>query len=409
MIGFSFENAGRNTLLGDAGAGVIADQSSSFAARAQNYAVYLAIVLLMIPMIRIIAGDFRREVLLSLNWGFVVLSALWSQNPYATVQGSMYLALNIVFAFYLLRRFSPNDFMRLLMMAGTIALFSSLFLVVAMPQYGIMGRQWFNTAGWQGIFSQKNILGQAFCWLITPAFFVKLSGQYARILRICYIFLLLFFIAMSRSTGAWIDCVCVVVSILVMKQLSRVSKRDATVLVITGLVLVVVFAMLAVAFRETLLPIFGKDTTLTGRTLIYASVIDSIMKRPWLGYGYMAFWTGLKGESANVVLSTFSGIGYAESGVLELTLGVGLIGLVLFLVLFFRAVGDAVYCLVRKPSPEVMWYTSLLILALVINTESGKLLYIGNFECILEYIVFVALRRERRKLQTQVINEPIAA
>ena len=64
----------------------------------------------------------------------------------------------------------------------------------------------------------------------------------------------------------------------------------------------------------------GKNATLTGRTGIWGLLIRSIAKRPLLGYGYYAFWQGVKGESANVILATHWVFGYAHNGIIEICL-----------------------------------------------------------------------------------------
>ena len=38
--------------------------------------------------------------------------------------------------------------------------------------------------------------------------------------------------------------------------------------------------------------------TLTGRTELWATVIEMIREHPWFGYGYSGFWLGWDGESA---------------------------------------------------------------------------------------------------------------
>jgi O-antigen ligase len=147
-------------------------------------------------------------------------------------------------------------------------------------------------------------------------------------------------------------------------------------------------------YFDVLMYALGKDPTLTGRTRIWSSLLTSVMKKPILGYGYTAFWGGLQGESASVVLSEHGAIGYAENGVLELWLELGIVGVVLYMLVFFRAIRDAAYCFMRKPSPAVMWYISVLFFIAVSNIEGGKLLSTSDLGLILSIIAFVGLRRE---------------
>jgi O-antigen ligase len=73
----------------------------------------------------------------------------------------------------------------------------------------------------------------------------------------------------------------------------------------------------------------GRDPTLSGRTYIWEAVIDQIWKRPWLGYGYQAFWQE-KGEAEYVWRSIHFIVFQAHNGFLNLGVELGLIGLSLF-------------------------------------------------------------------------------
>ena len=148
--------------------------------------------------------------------------------------------------------------------------------------------------------------------------------------------------------------------------------------------------------------VIGKDPTLTGRTIIWSSLISSIRKQPLLGYGYTAFWGFLQGESANTVLVFHGPLGYAENGVLELWLELGAVGVILYTLVFFRAIKDAIYCFMRKPSPAVMWYISALFFIAVSNIEAGKLLSTSDLGLILSLIAFAGLRREAQRARLRM-------
>ena len=75
-----------------------------------------------------------------------------------------------------------------------------------------------------------------------------------------------------------------------------------------------------------------------GRTDIWVLVMRSIAKRPLLGYGYYAFWQGLKGESGNIIVAAHWVFGYAHNGVLEIWLQLGLVGTALSFVTLFQAI-----------------------------------------------------------------------
>jgi O-antigen ligase len=169
-------------------------------------------------------------------------------------------------------------------------------------------------------------------------------------------------------------------------------------------------AFLAFLNLEPLLAAFGKDVTLTGRTVLWHFLFESMLKRPLTGFGYMAFWQGLQGESGNIRLwLNWPGLSYAENGMIELWLGLGLIGVTLFAAMFARAIRDGIYCFRRNATPATMFYISILLFTVFANIEAGKVMYPSQLECILQYMAFIGLRQERRKFEGQAFDEYIAA
>jgi O-antigen ligase len=103
-----------------------------------------------------------------------------------------------------------------------------------------------------------------------------------------------------------------------------------------------------------------------------------------------------------VLLMHWPGMAYAENGVLELWLELGAVGVVLYLLVFFRAVKDAAYCFMRKPSPAVMWYISILVVTAVSNIGGGELMSNSDLRIIVSLVAFVGLRREARRARLRV-------
>lgn len=398
--GFSFEKGVSNSELGAAEAG-LTDNSGSSVMRVQKLAAYAICAGLAAPISAVILTDFAGDMLLPAILAFAVVSVAWSQKPSTTLLQSVYLALNMALAFYLLRRFSGEDLMKLFMLVGAVAAAGTLIAVVFFPRYGLQFRGGSADHGaWEGIFGHKNICGAVFTYLLTPAFFVRLSGRYRTILRFSYIFTLLFIVVMTRSAGAWLVCLATIAAIVAMRTMARMRSLDGIAVALCGCVVLLAVGLVVADHMDFLMYLIGKDPTMTGRTIIWANLIPSVLKRPWTGFGYMAFWGGLQGESANVAIAmNWPGISYSENGLLELCLSLGLIGVGLFLLLFARAVRDGVHCFRHDVTPEAMWFISILIFTVFANIEGGKLLYPSDLECILQYIAFIGLSQQRLRMR----------
>lgn len=409
--GFSFEYASINTQLGYSGVGLTANSQSDLGLlRFQVYGLSLFCALLAMPGLRAIIRGFRENLLISALVAFAFVSVFWSQNPRKTIADSAFLAVNVALALYLLWRFSSNDVMKLMMFVGSIAAAGSLILILFFPQYGTQLRGAYANGAWQGIFGHKNACAAALTYLLTPACFVRMSGRYSWVFRMSYVLTLVCIIVMTRSVGGWVLCFCTMCSVLLLLQLRKASGKDIVAFVLIIVAIAASLAFLAFLNLEPLLALFGKDLTLTGRTVLWHYLFQSILKRPLTGFGYMAFWQGLQGESANIWGALkWPGIMYAENGILELWLGLGGIGVVLFLALFTRAIRDGIYCFLRNATPATMWYISILLYTVFANIAGGKVVYPSYLECILQYLAFIGLRQERRKIREQVFDEHIAA
>jgi O-antigen ligase len=88
-----------------------------------------------------------------------------------------------------------------------------------------------------------------------------------------------------------------------------------------------------------------------------------------LGYGYSAFWTGLKGESLNIYMKTHFEIYQAQNGILEVWLEIGLAGVLLVAATLIRAAKDSLTCLQHDNSPAVNWYVCMLVLTVIYNID----------------------------------------
>ena len=146
----------------------------------------------------------------------------------------------------------------------------------------------FVTRDFIGIFSQKNVLGQVMATgtLATLHDIRVTRGRY-----LGKLFMLFVFVGMayaSKSTGALMAAL-LFCGISGFDSLWRKGGAART----TGVILAVFLApmiIVAMIAPDTLLEMIGKDPTLTGRTEIWAYVIQDIWMKPFLGWGYYVFW-----------------------------------------------------------------------------------------------------------------------
>jgi hypothetical protein len=233
LYGFSFERGSLNSVTGvDTQALEASDTGRDTLIKAQASMMYLLSVACILPSIKPVWRQVRRNALIFSVLGWAIVSVLWSDMPSTSAFNSLRMAINLALVIYLFERYSANDIQKLIMLVGGVAAAGSIFLVLVLPQYGLQSRGGQALGAWEGIFGQKNLCGLEMLILLLPAFFVKLAGPYARMLRGGYIATVMVIIAMTHSAGAWVVGSLCIAFVVFLKFTVRMPSKDAAVLVI---------------------------------------------------------------------------------------------------------------------------------------------------------------------------------
>jgi exopolysaccharide production protein ExoQ len=339
-------------------------------------------------------ATLQRNVLIPAMLTLAAVSTLWSPSPLISLQICIQVGLCTLFACYLSARYDTERLMQFLIFMGTITALLSALFVIALPSYGLF--QGYAPDAWQGISNHKNSLGVSMAYLLTPVFF---TDYYSRGRRFLYGALCLFVIYRTRSVGAMCDAAGVLVFVASLGLLRRLRARELTLFVILATTAGLASVILAVHFWPLLAGMMGKDPSMTGRAPIYAEVWRSLMKRPILGYGFGGFWYPGNFECQRIRLALgWPNIGYSESGVLELALQIGFLGVGLVFAMMAKAVVQGLR-LLRSPrySPRVGWFLTVLVLAALTNIDAGWLLTCDTLDWVLILIACIGLDAETRR------------
>jgi O-antigen ligase len=118
--------------------------------------------------------------------------------------------------------------------------------------------------------------------------------------------------------------------VLVLLRRAETDRARRTISIVS-IIVIVVGVIAAIALRGRLLALLGKSGTLTGRTGIWAEVIDIARQRPVVGWGWISYWApGI--APFNRKAFNIGGIQYlqAHDAWLDLWLQLGIIGVVVF-------------------------------------------------------------------------------
>jgi O-antigen ligase len=131
---------------------------------------------------------------------------------------------------------------------------------------------------------------------------------------------------------------------------------------------------LMLSLETLVVDILKEDLTFTGRTYIWQASTEMIAQRPWLGYGYKAFWNGMDGASAYVLRAVKWPTPDAHNGFIGLALDLGLVGLSIFLVGYFICLSLCVVKVRKVPGVDFIWPLSFLVCLILINIYEQSIL-----------------------------------
>ncbi len=335
----------------------------------------------------------RRDPLTLALLALVLASPLWSIDPQLSLKRGIMLAAASVFGVYLATRFTMRQLLVLLGASYALVGVASLALALAVPSIGVMGGG--HAGNWQGVFTHKNLLGRHMAVALVA--FLLLAREYAgrsgpRTLAWLGAALSLLLVVQSRSMTSIVAAAAMLVLLPLLAGLRAGGGRR--MLALLGILAVLSTAGLVLyGFSADVLVLVGKDPSLTDRVPLWRFLLDQIAARPWLGYGYGAYWTGWNGPSLEIMRVTGGWYpGEAHNGFLDLALQVGAGGVILFVAGYLNAVRRALGRLASGSLGDALWPVLLLAFLLLTSVTEAVFLRYNDLFWVL-YVATVFLPR----------------
>ncbi len=349
----------------------------------------------MQPHWRMLLATFVREPLIAFLPLLAIFSVAWSQEPLTTFRKGLWLLVSTFFAIYLSRAMAPRQLARQLMFVGTVGAVASVLFCLALTSVAVdhLGQ---NAGSWQGIYPQKNSFGMAMVFLLTPVFLPSEATGIRRVHRVLYAILLLFLIGMSQSRTSWGVAIFYIGLMAILRLIGKFPRVQSVLVAFLAVSVVLGVAIVAYSHFDEVITLMGRDSTLSGRTIIWSAVMNAINKRPLLGYGYEGFWIGFHGEAVNVVLTAHFSLTHAHDGFLNLWLDLGVVGLVGFLLMLLPAIKNTLIAFGPGRSPFVDWYIGLIFITLIYNVDESFLLRNMDLMWILFLVACLGLSEAAR-------------
>jgi exopolysaccharide production protein ExoQ len=312
----------------------------------------------------------RRNALL-LSWPLLAIaSTIWSVTPGISLYHGLQLLMTVLVGVLLSLHVNLFRVVQLFFVASVIGAVLCLMFVFVSPGTAIAPG-----GEWTGLFRHKNLLGMAMAILIITGACLFLQGWRPGFTAAATA-LGAGMLMMSRS-GTALASLALALMLLLPVFLYR---RGHTVLVFSvGLLLSALAAGLmyievaGIDIVEYVLDSLGKDATLTGRTLIWDFGVAAFEERPWLGFGYHAWWS--TDETAAETLRMITGFPFFifHNSFLEVAVAFGVLGPIAVGAVILFVLTASVRAFLADPQYIRAWPLLYLLLILIQATAENPL------------------------------------
>ena len=317
----------------------------------------------------------KRNRWIVLYFLYCLLSVVWTDQPFVLIKRWVKELGVPIMVLVMLTEPVPYEAVLI-----TLRRLSYLFLplsVLFVKYYPALGRGYRHDGSplYTGIGSQKNDLGLMcfiagfyFAWKYLNKQRADITAHTAIINDLLLIGMLSWLLTLSDSKTS-IVCLGAVVAMLLVAKLPLLASRPSRVITLVG-VSALVFVALERVFNitEFLLPLLGRDSTLTSRTKIWA-VVESLEGNSIVGAGFMSFWSGQRMET--IWRAVGARLNQAHNGYLEQYLNLGYLGVGFIVLIMLAALLTARRELSTDPSGGMIKVCLLAAAALYNYTEAS--------------------------------------
>jgi len=181
---------------------------------------------------------------------------------------------------------------------------------------------------------------------------------------------------MTRS-GTVILAVVVALSPLLLVFMYRKGREAFLfaigVLLSAGTIVLLCAEVMHIDVINSILEGLGKDSTLTGRTILWEFGVDAFNERPWLGFGYKGWWYG-EGTAAPVLrMVVEQELWMFHNNFLEVAVAFGILGPIALVAVIVFAIAVSVRAFLVDPQYIRAWPLFFLLFTLFLSTAENPL------------------------------------
>ena len=291
-----------------------------------------------------------------------VVSTAWSVEPFATAwRAGVYAGLALLA--WVVARLDDDDTGALLFAVTGAAVAASILLVVLRPDLGLDAN-----GDWRGVYTNRNSLAPlAALGVLVGIRYLAEPGTRSRIAGGSLAAPCLAALIGAGSRTAWIAMLVAAAAATVPISYHWVRERWGRGWATASLAGA---ALATAAGSMAVLAAFWGATTFSQRRDIWSLVWDRVQQRPVTGYGFYAFW-----DVIELLDHALLRRGSAHNSLMEVALGLGLIGTLPFAAIVVLAARNAGLHLWRRPGADSWMWAAVVGFALVENVTESFVLW----------------------------------
>ena len=310
-----------------------------------------------------------------LYFTYCLISLSWSEYPFVGLKRWIRALGDVVMVLIVLTdRDWLNARRRLYAWAGFLLVPTSILLIRHYPQLGRAYGTSDGKAYWTGVATGKNELGMI-CMIVGLAAASRLIDIYRRreqgprtkllIAHGTLLAMVAWLIHMADSATS-LACLLLGSGVLILTSWRPLIRRPVLVHMLVLAMLFVSFSALFLNLGSGLVQNLGRDSTLTGRTDLWAHIFK-LVDNPMFGAGYESFWIGTRLEKMR---DFANGVNQAHNGYLEVYLNLGWVGVTLLAIVILTGYRNVIAAFKRHPDPSRL-RLAYFVIALAYNFTEG--------------------------------------
>lgn len=335
-----------------------------------------------LPFVLGIYGRFlARNAVYLLYPGLCAISLLWSDIPVETARFAIQLIVSVLIAIFIGMRLTLDEIFSVLMAVFLFTMLASLANVG-----GALTPQFDHRGNFIGIFLSKNAFGhRSVLFVIGCVFLIFLMPGVSIARRAIYLVGLAataYMVSIAGSATA-VALTIGLGGLGATLHLVMTTRNGPALILPVGAAMIACGLLATVALGvdpvEALFSLLGRDSTMTGRTVLWDFGWEAYRTRPWLGFGAAGFWLNPAYAGAITTLQAQYGEGVLgfHNLIVELLVMLGPLGVVAHGLVGFVTLRRAIIFARRSNDPLAVWVI-ISLLAIYGMAMIGPQLYNGH-------------------------------